>query len=400
MKRIFLITSISLLGLAACHSSKKVNVEPPHELTKITPTVNVQRVWKERVGDGSNDTGVRMRPAYADGTLFAASPDGVIEALDAKTGKTLWRNKGRTHGWLWFGKDKKRKDVRYSGGPDAGNGLVAVGTLDGHVYAFDAKTGKQRWVTPVSAEVIAPPVVLKNLTVVRTEDGNIYGLDTQTGKQKWLFDQNSVPLLSLRGNGPLLVARGVVFAGTDDGKLVAIRLDNGEKLWDLPLANGEGRTDIARLNDSDISVLLDGDTLYAGAYHGDLIAVDGPSGRPRWHRKFSTYTSFDVSGNTLVGVDDKSDVWAFDKSTGSDLWKQGDLQWRWLSAPAVQGGYAVVGDLKGYVHWLQLSDGKIAARERLSHDAIRSQPLVVGNMLYIEDVKGHIGAYSLSPISP
>ena len=59
------------------------------------------------------------------------------------------------------------------------------------------------------------------------------------------------------------------------------------------------------------------------------------------------------------------------------------------------GKHVVVGDLKGYIHWLQLSDGKLAARERLSHDAIRAQPLVVGNMVYVEDIDGHIGAYRL-----
>ncbi|GAB3033433.1 MULTISPECIES: outer membrane protein assembly factor BamB [Oleiagrimonas] len=400
MKRIFLIAIITTLALGACHS-KKSNIQPPTELTDITPTVSVQRVWEESVGDGAQDSGVRMRPAYDNGVLFAASTDGVIEALDAKTGKTLWRKKTRTHGWLGFGGKKIRKDALYAGGPGVGEGLVVTGTLDGHVYAFDAKTGEQRWVAKVSSEVISAPVVLKNITVVRTNDGNVFGLNTETGKQVWLYDQDTVPALSLRGNGPLLVARGVVFFGTDDGKLVAIRLDDGEKLWDLPLATGEGRTDIQRLDDADVGVLLDGSTLYASAYHGELTSIDGPTGRPGWHRKFSTYTSMDIGGQAIVGVDDASDVWAFDKSTGSDLWKQDALEWRWLSAPAVQlDKYVVVGDLKGYVHWLDLSNGKIAARERLSHKAIRAQPLVVGNMVYIEDVEGHIGAYRLGSSTP
>lgn len=400
MKRFLLTVSIALLALAGCHSSKKSNIQPPHALTEFTPTVHVQRLWSSQVGDGAQDSGVRMRPAYRDGVLYAASTDGVVEAMDARTGHTLWKNTDRTHGWFGWGDDKQRKDALYSGGPGVGENLVAVGTLDGHVYGLDPKTGKQRWVAKVSSEVITPPVVLPDLTVVRTNDGNIYGFDTATGKQVWLYDQDMVPALSLRGNGGLLVARGVVFFGTDDGKLVAIRLDNGEKLWDLPLANGEGRTDIQRLDDADISVLLDGRTLYASAYHGVLTAVDGASGRPGWHRNFSTYTSLDVDGRTLVGVDDKSDVWAFDKGSGSDLWKQDALEWRWLSAPAVQGRYVVVGDLKGYVHWLDIDTGKLAARERLSHDAIRSQPLVVANTVYVEDVDGDIAAYSLGAAKP
>ena len=178
--------------------------------------------------------------------------------------------------------------------------------------------------------------------------------------------------------------------------LVALRLDNGAKLWEQRLASGEGRTDIERLDDADGGILLNGNTLYAAAYHGRLTAVDGPSGRPLWSHPFSTYTSLAVKDNSIFGVDDNSEVWAFDRSAGADAWKNSALKYRWLTGPAVQGNYVVVGDMEGYVHWLQTGDGALAARERLSKKAIRAQPLVVGDTVYVEDVKGRIGAYRLS----
>src|SRR5699024_5289667 len=150
------------------------------------------------------------------------------------------------------------------------------------------------------------------------------------------------------------------------------------------------------MDDAVGNVLLNGNTLCSSSYRGRLMAVDGPSARPMWKQEFSTYVAMDVSGNTLVGVDDASNVWAFDAATGSNLWKQDKLSWRWLSGPAIQDDYVVVGDLEGYVHWLQIGDGRFAARARLSHDAIRAQPLVVGDTVYIEDVDGHIGAYKIS----
>lgn len=395
MKRAMVVALAGLVVLAGCHSAKKENVQPPTPLAKdFKPTVQVTRLWRESIGEGAGETGVRLRPAVVDGVLYAGSADGKLVALDADTGKTIWSKSSRTHGWFGWG-DKERKDVFYAGGPAASGDLLAIGTLDGHVYGVNAKDGSPRWEATLKSEVLASPVIVGDLVVVRTGDGRVYGLDAASGERRWVYDQSEVPLLSLRGNGPLLVANGVVFFGSDGGRLVALRLDNGEKLWEQKLASGEGRTEIEQLDDADGTILLDGRTLYGAAYHGNLLAIDGPSGRPLWTHPFSTYTSLAISGNALYGVDEDSQVWAFDKSSGAEMWKNDKLRYRWLTGPAVQGNYVVVGDLEGYVHWLQTGDGAVAARERLSRRAIRAQPLVVGNVAYVEDVEGRIAAYRL-----
>jgi len=395
MKRVWLVALTSLVVLAGCHSWKKENVQPPTPLDKdFKPTVQVTRLWTNSVGDGAGDSGVRLRPAFADGVLYAASTDGKIAAFDATSGKTLWSKSSRTKGWFGWG-DKKRQDALYAGGPAASGDLLVVGTLDGHVYGMSAKDGSPRWESTLNSEVVSSPAIAGGLVIVRTNDGRLYGIDGSNGERRWVYDQDTVPLLSLRGNGTLMVANGVVFYGSDAGKLVALRQDNGEKLWEQKLASGEGRTEIDRLSDADGSILLEGTTLYGAAYHGNLAAVDGPSGRPLWARPFSTFTALDIGSNALYGVNDESEVWAFDKSGGADMWKSDALRYRWLTGPAVQGNYVVMGDLEGYVHWLQSGDGALAARERLSKKAIRAQPLVVGDTVYIEDVKGRIGAYRL-----
>jgi outer membrane protein assembly factor BamB len=396
MKRFLLITLASLVTLAGCHSFKKENVQPPTPLAKdFKPTLQVTRLWRSSVGDGAGVSGARLRPAVVDGVLYADSTDGKLAAIDATSGKTLWSKSSRTHGWFGWG-DKKRKDALYAGGPAVAGDLLAVGTLDGHVYGVNAKDGNPRWDTELNAEVLASPVIVSDLVVVRTGDGRVYALDSTSGQRRWVYDQGSVPLLSLRGNGSLLAANGVLFFGSDDGKLVALRLDNGSKLWEQKLSSGEGRTEIDRLNDVDGAILLDGATLYGAAYHGNLAAVDGPSGRPLWSHPFSSFGSLAVGGNVIFGVNDQSQVWAFDKNGGTDMWKNDALKYRWLTSPAVQGNYVVVGDMEGYVHWLQTGDGALAARERLSKKAIRAQPLVVGDTVYVEDVEGRIGAYRLS----
>jgi outer membrane protein assembly factor BamB len=405
MKRRHLLILPLLLAtvvLSGCGLWNKIfnrgeNIQPPKPLVEFPASVQVQEVWSTSIGGGAGRSGVRLQPAYADGKLYVISTDGKIEALDAATGKSVWEQSTGTRGGIWpFRHDKAGVDARYAGGPAVSGSLLVVGTLDGHVYAMDAATGKQLWSAEVDNEVISPPAIDAGTVYVRTNSSYVYAFDANTGERKWLNDQGNVPLLSLRGNGPLLAGHGVVMLGTDDGNLQALLADSGASVWKIPVTKGLGRTDIQKLNDADDALQLDGTTLYATAYHGDLVAVDASQGQVLWDRPFSSYVGVAVGDDELVGVDDDSLVWAFSKNGGGDMWKQDALQYHWLTAPAIQGQYAVVGGIEGYVHWLDLSDGKLAARMRMSKDPIRARPVVNGDMVYVEDVDGRITAYRIS----
>jgi len=397
MKR-YSVLILAVLGVAlgGCNwiksLGKKDNVEPPTPLTEFAPTVQVQRIWSEGVGDGSGDSGARLAPAVIDGRLYAASVDGTVEALDAASGHSIWQKRlGERHGWLW---KHGENSLRWSGGPAVLGDLLVVGTLDGEVYALSAQDGSERWHTQVSSEVITRPALSADMVVVRTVDGRLTGLDAKDGSRKWVFDQ-SVPALSLRGDAPPLIVNDTVYDGFDNGKVYAVRLADGNPLWVQTLSTGEGRTEVERLADVDGDLVAIGPNILAVGYRGQVAEFAAENGRPMWQRDVSSYGGVAAADNAVVLADADGNVWAFDRETGSSLWKQDQLKYRWLSTPAVQGKYVVIGDSEGFVHWLSLDEGKFAARERLSKKPIESTPLVIGDTVYVEDVKGHVGAYSL-----
>ena len=55
------------------------------------------------------------------------------------------------------------------------------------------------------------------------------------------------------------------------GKLVAIRLDNGEKLWEQTLASGEGRTEIDRVREATLAIANLGFFEYADGVDPDGV---------------------------------------------------------------------------------------------------------------------------------
>jgi outer membrane protein assembly factor BamB len=395
---ILLVLAAAVSGCATVKGwfsdTKKDNIQPPTPLTEFAPAVTVQKLWDERVGKGADTTGVRLAPAYADGKLYAIGVDGTIAAFDAGSGHALWsKHLGQRRGFILH---RGKNSIRWAGGPAIDGNLLVAGTLEGAVQAFDAGSGAERWHADVSSEVVAPPTIAEGIVVVRTSDGRLYGFDANDGSRKWIYDRSSVPGLTLRGNGAPHIADGVVYAGEDNGKVIALRLTDGGLLWEQTLSPGEGRTEIERLQDADGGLVVDNGVVYASAYRGLVAALIAQSGRPLWTHNLSGYTGVSLAPTQVYAVDADSSVWALDLRTGSSDWKQDGLKYRWLSGTSAMGDYLVAGDLEGYVHWLAASDGKLAARARLSKHAIQATPVVVGDTVYVEDVDGRIGAWRIA----
>jgi outer membrane protein assembly factor BamB len=382
MKRAILAVALASLALGGCNwfrgMGKKDNVEPPTALTELSPSANIQRLWTAKVGDGAGTTGAAMHPAVSGDRVYVASIDGTLQALDASSGRSVWTNR-----------DKK---LKWTGSPAVYGDLLVVGAMNGEVHGFSAADGSPRWQVKVSSEVIAAPAISDAIVALRAQNGRIYGLDPNDGTRKWVYEQ-TVPLLSLRGNASPVIGKGLVFGAFDSGRLVALRESDGGQAWVQTLSAGEGRTEVERLADADGQIVIDGDELFAVGYRGQLGAFYAESGRPAWGRELSSYAGLAVNATAVVISDAEGNVWAFDRQNGANLWKQDGLKYRWLSAPAIAGGYAVVGDLEGFVHWMSLDDGRFVARERLGKKPIEGAPVVSGDVVYVEDVEGRVAAY-------
>lgn len=360
----------------------------PAELVDFKPTVQVHKLWSTGVGKGEGHIGVRQRPAFADGKLFAAAVEGGVVALDLQTGKKVWEYKPE--------KVKKKPKLRLSGGPGVGEGLVVIGTLDGQVIALDAATGSEKWRGRVPNEVITAPAIAQNLVFVRSNDGRVTAFEASNGERRWFHDQEA-PTLTTRGNAAVVAGPGVVFVGNDDGTVATLAMQDGRVLWNQAVGVPEGRTELQRMADVDGTPVLDDRVLYVTSFKNQTMAIDGPTGRPLWNRDHGGDGTVGVSSGLAVVTDPAGSVWGLDKSTGAAMWSQAALARRTLTGVAIQGDYAVVGDYKGYLHWLRLDNGELAARERAGRDALLSQPLVADGILVVQNTDGDLTAFRLAP---
>ena len=378
-----LIVMAIILSLQDCSWIKgwgDKDLEPgdPLPLRPFTPTLATQKNWSAKIGDGIGRQLTQLQPAYSNGTIYAADYKGLLVALDAESGNRQWEVK---------------TGLPFSGGPGVQGSNIYVGTEDGEVHKFSASHGGSGWVAQVSSEVLAAPLAEDGIVVVRSIDGRVFGLDEDTGKRRWIYD-HSVPLLSLRGNSRPLIRAGIVYIGYDGGQVVALRLDDGSLIWEQAVVSSEGRTELERLADIDGQLVYVASDLLVSSYKNRLASLAADSGRLLWFKDIASATGVTVERINLAISDREDNVWLLDRRSGSTIWKQDLLINRALTRPAIIGNFVVVGDLEGYLHWINISDGNFAARIDAGGKGFVSAPLVVGNTLYVLTRGGVLSAYS------
>lgn len=63
-----------------------------------------------------------------------------------------------------------------------------------------------------------------------------------------------------------------------------------------------------------------------------------------------------------------------------------------MTAPVILGDYVVVGDVEGYLYWLDRTDGTIKAMQQLDSSGLYAAPLVEGDTLYVQSRDGKLYA--------
>jgi outer membrane protein assembly factor BamB len=228
-------------------------------------------LYAVRATDGSLvwrfDSGaeVARRPVLVGETLYFGNAADNLFAIDRRTGKTLWH----VHRTPALG-----MEISGHAGPAFDRDTVFFAFSDGHVGAYDARDGSERWApVDLSAEaesaqgvegvryldVDTTPVPLDlgpagHVVLVASYAGGVFALDADRGTQVWKAEGatgvTDVVVWSERAHapspgspefvpgGPPVPARSLVFASSASTGLWALEPSTGKTVWRVPLPEG------------------------------------------------------------------------------------------------------------------------------------------------------------------
>lgn len=142
--------------------------------------------------------------------VFAApQPEGVVMALDRKTGEVVW---------------KAMQPDSVLGPIAALDGVAYAPVRNGEVVALNLADGSEAWRTRLSPRaILSGPAIADGLLYVTSQDGYLYVLDKKTGQQlerHFLNNPDRPGELGLTMSSPV-VHNGRVYVGSETGGLIA-----------------------------------------------------------------------------------------------------------------------------------------------------------------------------------
>ena len=155
---------------------------------------NLEVAWTHIPGRSTR--GLQSMPLVADGVLFYTGSYSRTFALDGATGKLIWSFLPELDDALV----SRQTHSPYTRGLALGEGKAFVGTVDGRLFALDAKTGKVAWETKLidsqklTVGFTGAPLYAKGMVIIGAQGGEwpykgpIFAVDAATGQKKWEFD--------------------------------------------------------------------------------------------------------------------------------------------------------------------------------------------------------------------
>lgn len=379
-----LLFALILVLLSGCGTVKNMfssgedNTIPPTPLVEFETHAEIIKLWEKDTGKGSTKQYLKLTPSHIQGKVFVADIRGNLAAIDATTGNMLWESDA---------------DMNITGGPGSSETLTMIGSDNGDVLAYATESGELLWQAKVSSEVLAAPQEAYGVVVARTIDGKVFGLDANDGNRLWVYDR-TVPALTLRGTSNPVITGDVVIAGFDGGRISAIELYTGKLIWETSVSLASGRSQLERMVDIDSEPVIVGSDIYVATFQGRLASVALEDGRITWARDISSYAGLTADEKNIYITDDQSNIWALERSSGNSVWKQENLFARRATAPATIGELVVVGDLEGYLHWMDKGNGEFVARTQFSKNPILAPPVAVEDIIYAYSRDGTLGAFT------
>ncbi|MBY0283629.1 MAG: PQQ-like beta-propeller repeat protein [Sphingomonas sp.] len=358
----------------------------------ITLGASPTRLWSARIRGGTPKLRLGAAPVIADGKLFVVDVNATVTAFAADTGRKLWSTE-------IFG-DKKNREARFGGGASFDDGKIFATDGLGDVIALSAADGKMLWRVKPGGPLRGSPTVSNGSVYVLSQDNQLFALSQTDGAVQWT-QTGTLESQGVFGVAAPATGRGTVVAGFSSGELNAYRYENGRTLWADTLSRTSVTTSVSSIADIDASPVIDQDRVYAIGEGGRMVALELTTGKRLWELNIAGISTPWIAGEWLFVSTDDGRMICMSRANGKIRWitdiggfknkkkRTNPIYW---SGPVLASGRLIVVNSRGEILSVKATNGELGSKIK-GGIPFSLPPVVANNILYVLDSKGKITAY-------
>src|SRR5687767_9905146 len=349
--------------------------------------------WSVQAGRGSSLTArLAAEPIVANGRVYTIDTLGAVRSFDARTGGQYWASQTPN--------DRGNESSLYGGGIAHDQGRIYSTNGLGYVSALDENSGGILWQVRPGGPLRGAPTVADGAIYVMSQDNQIYSLNQVDGKTNWT-QAAALEIAGVFGTASPAVAQGTVVAGFSSGELNAYRYENGRLVWQDALARTSIRTSVASLSDIDANAVIDNGQVFAIGQGGRMVALELNSGQRMWELNIAGIATPWVAGDWVFVATDDAKLIAVARASGKVRWinqmprfqreksKRGQITYR---GPVLAGGRLVLVGSNGTLINFDPATGNSQSQTSIGARVTLS-PVVANSTLYILDDEGRLHAF-------
>jgi outer membrane protein assembly factor BamB len=284
---------------------------PSHAMYHLALGEQVHEAWSRSFGQGNSRSGqVLAAPVIENSRIFTMDAESVVTAFDAGNGRRLWK---------FDTQPKKANTTTFGGGVAALGNRVYVATGYAEILALDAATGKELWRRAVPDPLHAAPTVADGRVFAVTVQNQLEVLAADDGRILWTH--NGLPeTAGLLGGSSPAVEGDIVVVAYSSGEVFALRVENGRPLWTDNLASARGLDALTQLADIRGRPVIDHGLVFAISHSGRMVAIDLRTGDRVWEQDIGgTYTPW-VAGDYVYVLTNEYSVVCLTRREGKIKW--------------------------------------------------------------------------------
>ena len=286
-----------------------------------------KEIWKHEIG-----ASISGAPTYYQGKIYVGQQGGEDDfyCLDAKTGKLIWK---QNVDWVW-------------GSATCSDNMVYIPGIDGYAWALDSNTGAMIWKKPFSRSVCSEPAVEGNIVIFGSWDDYLKAFNKKTGELLWKYNGGGTD------SGVAVIKDGKVYL-----KNKCLDLKTGKLIWEFKDGN----------NIFNITPAVHDGKVYMSCWHGlglggvcieaVVYCIDAKTGDLNWTQLGAGLSSPVIGEKGNVYFSNIADPYFYCVDSEGNIDGTTNIKWKYKmgnkveeSTPALYKGRAYIMSSDGYLH--------------------------------------------------